>query len=77
MMPKFKLGDLCARVRCNLTQMTWKNKQVIHIFVNIHRPQTEGNFCDKQGIAEKICHCCRQNWHMRYNDKRDKLLTAI
>jgi hypothetical protein len=45
---KLKQGDIYTRVRGNR-----KDRQDIHILTNMPRPLIEGNFCDKQGKAQK------------------------
>jgi hypothetical protein len=52
-MLKLEHGDTCARVRGNLTALVWKDMQDTHILTNMHRPPTEGNFCDEEGKAQK------------------------
>jgi hypothetical protein len=49
---KLKRGDKDARVRGPLTAV--KVKQDMYILTNMHRSPTEGNFCDKQGRAQKL-----------------------
>jgi hypothetical protein len=39
-------------MRYNLTVVIYKDKQNVHILMNIQRPPTEGNFYDKQGKAQ-------------------------
>jgi len=48
-----KESDTCADVRGNLTVIVWKDERDMNILTNMHRPPTEGNFCDEQGKAQK------------------------
>jgi hypothetical protein len=46
MILKSKCSDIHARVRGNLTTMTWKDKQVV-LLMNMYILTVEGNFCDE------------------------------
>jgi hypothetical protein len=50
---KLKWGGLHAVMRGNLTALIWKDKQVVHILMNMHRSSAEVNFCEEHGKAQK------------------------
>lgn len=48
-----KKGDIRFRVHGNMMALVWKDKQDIHMLMNMHNPPTEVNFCDEYGNAIK------------------------
>jgi len=50
---KLKWGNICARIRHNLTAVVWKDKGVMHILTVTNIPPAEGNFCHMHGKAQK------------------------
>jgi hypothetical protein len=47
------MGDVHVKVRGNLTSMIRKNKQEVHIIMNMHRPPVEGSFCNEHRKTKK------------------------
>jgi hypothetical protein len=47
-----------------MTAMIWKGKQDMYILINLHRPPTEGKFCDKHGKTHKPVIVEDYSWHM-------------
>jgi len=41
--------------------------------MNMHRPPTEGNFCDEQRKAQKPVIVIGYNWHMSHSDWGDRM----
>jgi len=59
-----------------LTSLVWKDKQGVHIPTNMHRPPTEGYFCDEQGQDQKSVVIEECSWHMGYIINRDRMANA-
>jgi hypothetical protein len=62
---KLKRGDLMA--------VMWMDKIDVHMFINIHNPSAEGNFCDEKGNTIKPLIVEDYNRHMGYVDKGDRM----
>jgi hypothetical protein len=56
-----------------LTAMPWKNKQIVNMLTNVHRPLAEGNFCDEYGKVKPASIVQDYNRHILYVDKNDYL----
>jgi len=41
-----------ASVRGNLTAVIWKDKQAVHILMNMYRTSVGDNFCDEHGEVQ-------------------------
>jgi len=54
----------------------WKDKQDVHILMNMHTPPAEGNFHDEHEKAQKPVTVEDYNQHMGYVDKRTEWLIA-
>jgi hypothetical protein len=67
------MGDICARVRGNMTAMIWKNKWYVQILTNMHRQPVEGNFSNKDGKAIKPVTVEDYNLHVGHVNKGNRI----
>jgi len=65
-------GVTWAGVRGNLTAVVWNGKQDVYM----HRPPTEGNFCDEQGKAQKPVIVTAYSHHLGYIDRGDRMVDS-
>jgi hypothetical protein len=65
-----------TRVRGVLTAVIWKDKWDVCILTNLHKPPTEGNFCDEHGRANTPVIVEDYSWQVDYTDKGDRMANS-
>jgi hypothetical protein len=73
---RLKRGDIRVRTRGDLTALIWKDRRDVHMLTNMHNPPAEGNFCDKNGNAQKPAIVEDYKRHMVYVDKGDRMANS-
>jgi hypothetical protein len=73
---KLKWSNMHARVRGNLTEMIWKDKQDVYTLTDMHRPPTQGNLCDEHGKCKHHIMVTDYNQHMGNISKGDRVANS-
>jgi hypothetical protein len=71
MKPKHR--DIHIRTRGDLMAILWRDKQDIHMLMNIHSAPAYSNFCDVGRKAIKLQIVMKCKHHMGYVDKRSMM----